>query len=236
MISTFDNFIKGFLAVLVGLVGYYFVATILSSAAEEKQPPVPREQPINLDFGPTTKRADKVYLHKATFEYECVECHAWQERDPSPREFIGEHSKMNLEHGSLKTCFTCHHETEYDQLVDPRDGSPLAYNKHVSLCVRCHGPVYKDWKYGAHGRRGGYWDKSQGEQTRTECIICHDPHQPAFKPIAPLPRPGVARGAVHAPSDEPHTRVGKLLKHKPIPKTVRGPAIVEWEIEDTYDE
>lgn len=233
MLSTFDDFVKALLAVLVGLVGYYLVARVLSSAAEEQHTAIVREKPFDLDFGPDKKRQPAVLLHKAGFAYECIECHSWQERNPDPREFIGEHSLMNLEHGSVKSCFTCHHEAEYDQLVDPQGGGPLAYNQHVKLCARCHGPIFSDWKNGAHGRRAGYWDKSAGPQTKTDCIICHDPHQPAFKPIAPLPPPGVARGKSHLPSGEPKTTVGKLLKYLPPPPPAEREAAEpddEWEV------
>lgn len=232
-LDDYDNFVKGALAVIAGLAAYAIVALTLSSAAEAPNPTVLPEEPVALDFGPHQKVQDEVYLHKAGFRYECIECHSWQKRDPDPREFIGEHSKMNLQHGSIDTCFTCHHETEYSQLVDPVSGGPLEYNRHVELCVRCHGPIFEDWKMGAHGRRAGYWDTEAGPQTRTQCIICHDPHQPAFAPIEPLPPPGVARGRTHNPPEVPHTTIGQLLRYAPPPPPPeREPAQIDdyWKV------
>jgi hypothetical protein len=222
--SSHDGLFKGAMVVGAGLAGYLVLALVMSSAAEPLNVRLPAKEPINLDFGPHERRQDEVLLHKAGFAYECVECHAWQRRDPEPRRFIGEHVAMNLEHGSVVTCFTCHHPTEYSALTMP-SGEVIPFNDHIKLCAGCHGPIYKDWRNGAHGRREGYWDRESGPVSRTDCIICHDPHQPAFKPIAPLAPPGVARGKAFAPPDEASTVLGQVLKYvPPPPPPERAPA------------
>ena len=60
-------------------------------------------------------------------------------------------------------------------------------------CAKCHGPVYRDWENGSHGRINGYWDQSRGTQTRRRCIECHDPHAPRFAPLTPAPGPFTLR-------------------------------------------
>jgi hypothetical protein len=70
----------------------------------------------------------------------------------------------------------------------------------VTLCAKCHGTIYRDWKAGVHGRENGYWNTQLGDKTKLRCIQCHDPHSPKFKdmkPLAPLRYP--SRGA-HPPA------------------------------------
>ena len=37
-----------------------------------------------------------------------------------------------------------------------------------------------------HGKRTGYWN---GKKQYRLCVHCHNPHQPRFKPLVPLPPP-----------------------------------------------
>jgi hypothetical protein len=110
-----------------------------------------------------------------------------------------EHERIKLDHGNNRFCLNCHHPTNRNAFVD-YDGAEIREADVVLLCAKCHGPTYRDWKAGAHGRRNGYWNTSIGPQTRLRCIECHDPHQPAFKQMKPLPPPRYparAPGAQH---------------------------------------
>ena len=69
----------------------------------------------------------------------------------------------------------------------------MGYDQVQDLCASCHGPTYRDWEKGIHGRTNGYWDTSKGEQTRLVCTQCHDPHAPAFGKLVPLPGPNTLR-------------------------------------------
>ena len=40
-----------------------------------------------------------------------------------------------------------------------------------------------------HGRQNGYWNPAMGEKTKLRCIQCHDPHNPRFQPMTPVPPP-----------------------------------------------
>lgn len=220
---------RGVAAVAIGLVGYFALAWLLSSAAQTRplisdHPAVPAAR---VEFGPDRVERERLSLHKASYEYDCNECHWDQPRDPTPREFIGEHGALQFDHGRNNECFNCHHDVLVDKLADGR-GEPVEHDQHGEVCARCHGPQHRDWLAGAHGRRSGYWDKSRGEQRRTDCIICHDPHRPAFAPIQPLPPPGVAIGTPIA-APEPHGVVPQLMRIRPVPEepTLRGPALPE---------
>jgi formate-dependent nitrite reductase cytochrome c552 subunit len=108
---------------------------------------------------------------------------------------MAEHQHIRLEHGDNRFCLNCHNPTNRNAFVD-YDGAEIAEADVALVCAKCHGPTYRDWKAGAHGRRNGFWGTRQGPQTRLQCIQCHDPHRPRFqpmKPLAPLKYP--ARGA-----------------------------------------
>jgi hypothetical protein len=85
-------------------------------------------------------------------------------------------------------CFNCHNPAKLDQLVT-RDGTKLKFEEATQLCASCHGPSYRDWEAGIHGRTTGYWNRQMGPSTRAECTSCHDPHAPAFPQLIPLPGP-----------------------------------------------
>ena len=104
-----------------------------------------------------------------------------------------EHSDIVMKHGSHNRnnlCFNCHDETNLE-VLQTRDGREVKFSESTQLCGSCHGPTYRDWGAGAHGRTSGYWNRDMGSITRKDCVSCHNPHSPKFpgrKP-APLPHP-----------------------------------------------
>ena len=122
--------------------------------------------------------------------------HSRWERD----ELQVEHENIKLNHGNNRYCLNCHHEKNRKAFVD-YDGSEIAEQDVVLLCAKCHGPKYRDWKAGVHGRQNGYWDESKGEQTRLRCIQCHDPHEPVYQSMKPLP-------PLTYPDRAPHSKHG----------------------------
>jgi hypothetical protein len=126
------------------------------------------------------------------YTYRCSECH---KSIPSPMETdrrLTQHQEIKLLHGINTRCFNCHHRTNRDAFVDDY-GNEIPWDNPPLLCAKCHGPVYRDWQHGAHGRTNGYWDTSRGVQTRRRCIECHDPHCPPFAPLTPAPPPNTLR-------------------------------------------
>lgn len=106
-----------------------------------------------------------------------------------------------IRHGSggrNSTCFNCHNPEKLDQLIT-RDGTQLKLEQATLLCASCHGPTYRDWEVGIHGRTTGHWKADAGERTREGCAACHDPHNPTFPLVIPLPGPHAA-AAVSAPA------------------------------------
>ncbi len=162
------------------------------------QPPVGLSADAHLDKTPP-RRTVGLDLVRSGWTYNCMECHKlfpakWHYDRP-----LAEHQNIKLEHGNNRFCLNCHHPDNRNAFVD-YDGSEIAQADVVELCGKCHGPIYRDWQAGVHGRSNGYWRAESGPKTKLRCIQCHDPHRPKFqsmKPLAPLRYP--PRGA-HPPA------------------------------------
>ena len=87
-----------------------------------------------------------------------------------------------------ENCYNCHERNQLDHLHTP-EGQSLRLDQATLLCGGCHGPNYRDWEAGVHGRVSGYWNAKSGPKRREECTSCHDPHAPAFTGIIPQPGP-----------------------------------------------
>lgn len=85
-------------------------------------------------------------------------------------------------------CFNCHDPKNLESLRT-REGRTLKLTESSRLCGSCHGPTYRDWETGIHGRTAGFWDRKSGAITRSDCTSCHNPHSPAFPAVKPGPPP-----------------------------------------------
>lgn len=129
----------------------------------------------------------------------CMDCHRLFRPSEDPPVDLIEHRNITLNHGINDRCRNCHHIYDRNKLV-LHDGTVLGFSESASLCGKCHGPIFRDWQRGAHGRTNGYWDASRGEVRRLKCAECHDPHNPrvpAMTPIPPLPGPHTLRMVAH---------------------------------------
>ena len=139
--------------------------------------------------------------------FPCSECHVDLEADPERRE-LGFHEEIQLDHGpDDRWCFDCHNADDRDHLR-LANGSLVEFEESYRLCGQCHGTILRDWREGIHGRRRGYWN---GAKSYMLCAHCHNPHEPAFKPIKPLPPPvrpafidGRGSGVVAEATEEGH--------------------------------
>jgi len=143
-------------------------------------------------------------------EFDCYGCH---EKDkPPPIRFDkdsniiipDEHKNIVMGHGTHgrnNNCFNCHNEKKLDTL-QTRDGIELKITESPPLCGSCHGPTYRDWEAGAHGRTSGYWNRTMGPINRKACTACHDPHHPKFPPRKPAPGPHPLRPELEEPQHD----------------------------------
>ena len=143
----------------------------------------------------------------AVFTYRCSECHRIIPPRGDTLRSPTQHLEIDLQHGMNTSCGNCHHPTNRDAFVDD-SGHEIPWDQPQLVCAKCHGPVYRDWQHGSHGRTNGYWDVSRGPQTRRKCIECHDPHRPPFPAMHPAPPPNTLRMGpqhddTHAQEDNP---------------------------------
>lgn len=159
-------------------------------------------------FAPTVREqltGDPPTIPVGGFEHACNECHRLF-ASPAEEHFpLMQHTEIKFNHGLNNRCFNCHDRKNRERLA-MRDGTLLTFEQVPSLCSQCHGTVYRDWQAGTHGKTMGSWDASTGMQRRLSCNECHDPHSPAYKPIAPLPGPNTLRMGDQSRHEEPPTR------------------------------
>jgi Cytochrome c7 and related cytochrome c len=159
---------------------------------------IPLVDPAFLDTA-TVRRsyADLIRAKEDLSDFDCYACH---EKNKPPvlrynanQQLIvpQEHSDIVMGHGSHgrnNNCFNCHNEANLTTL-QPRDGRELKLENSTPLCGSCHGPTYRDWEMGIHGRTSGYWARNLGPIDRKNCVNCHNPHAPKFPGRPPAPGP-----------------------------------------------
>jgi len=161
-----------------------------------------------------TSYAELVANKEDLSDFDCYGCH--EKNKPPTLRFDAdhnlivpqEHSDIVMKHGSHNRnnlCFNCHDETNLE-VLQTRDGRQLKFSESTQLCGSCHGPNYRDWEAGAHGRTSGFWNRSMGPITRKDCVSCHNPHAPKFPgrkpappphPLRPLAKPTLATEGEH---------------------------------------
>ena len=150
----------------------------------------------------------------AGYRYRCSDCHKLFVSPAETTRSLTQHRDIVLEHGINARCFNCHHREDRDAFAAD-NGARIPYDQPQLLCAKCHGPVYRDWTHGAHGRTNGYWDSQRGPMQRRRCIECHDPHQPPFPPMHPAPGPNTLRmGDQTWRAPEPEEQKNPLLIYR----------------------
>jgi len=168
-------------------------------------PKIPLVDPVFLETKPwRNSYSDMVGAKEDMSDYDCYACH--EKAKPPPIRFDAnhriiipkEHANIEMSHGSHdrnNLCYNCHHEANLLTL-QVRDGRELKFDNSTPLCGSCHGPTYRDWEAGAHGRTSGHWDAKRGAISRLACVNCHNPHAPHIPTRPPAPGPHSLREAV----------------------------------------
>jgi len=164
--------------------------------------------------------ADLVRSKAELDDFDCYTCHEKGKKpvlkydDKQQLIIPDEHSDVVMGHGTHgrnNNCFNCHDDENLEQL-QPRDGRALKFEQSTMLCGSCHGPTYRDWEAGMHGRTSGYWNRTKegteqgkfdGPFKKQDCVNCHNPHSPKFPGRQPAPPPNYLREKT--PSDSSHT-------------------------------
>jgi hypothetical protein len=118
--------------------------------------------------------------------FPCSQCHKGMPVNRTPRKLdMHQDIATALNHMPEGWCFDCHNPDNRDTLR-LANGKIVKFSESYLLCGQCHGTILREWKAGLHGKRTGMWN---GEKQYLLCVHCHWPHDPAFKPITPLPPP-----------------------------------------------
>ena len=118
--------------------------------------------------------------------FPCSNCHASLPVNRARRALTEMHDDIQLRHDEQhRWCLDCHDATDRDWL-HLASGERVSFEESYRLCGQCHGEKLRDWRAGVHGRRTGSWN---GQKRYLLCAHCHNPHQPRFRPLAPMPAP-----------------------------------------------
>jgi hypothetical protein len=160
--------------------------------------PVPSEL---LTPGPRRHaKADPPTYMNGGFEHRCNSCHRLFRSRPEIAATLVQHKEVVLNHGLNNRCYNCHDRKDREKLVLMR-GVLGGYTDATLLCAKCHGPAYRDWQKGTHGKTLGTWQDTDARR-RLNCTECHDPHSPAYPKITPLPSPHTLRMGEQASEPE----------------------------------
>lgn len=129
----------------------------------------------------------------------CVMCHDLRKPDPTPRTFKvapppdGAPHAARLRHGNGRMwCVDCHHLKDR-QWLRTLDDRKLSFDDAPVQCGQCHSARYRDWVFGAHGKRVEGYATGTDRQLYS-CVHCHDPHVPVLPARKPSPPPPVRAG------------------------------------------
>ncbi len=198
---------------LRGLVALFVVLTVTFVLDLWSRPPslypIPLVDPALIETTSVRRSyADLIAAEEDLSDFDCYACH--DKNEPPPLRFDAdrnliipaEHGNIVMGHGRHNRnnlCFNCHDEANLSML-QTRDGHELNMAESTPLCGSCHGPTYRDWEAGVHGKTTGFWDRSFGPIKRLNCVNCHNPHSPAFPSRSPAPGPH----PLHGPAEPAH--------------------------------
>jgi hypothetical protein len=198
-------YVLGVLALVFFALAAVFVGNLWGHAPARLQ--IALVDPAFLETTPWRQTyVDLVRAKEDLSDFDCYGCH--DRKKPQVLRYDAnniliipdEHKNIVMFHGSHNRnnqCYNCHSETNLETL-HIRDGQELKFSESPQLCGSCHGPTYRDWEAGAHGRTSGYWDRSRGEIQRLLCANCHNPHNPRIPTRVPAPGPHALRTPVVA--------------------------------------
>lgn len=180
------------------LVGFGFLALAVALMKLSPMIDVPIEPPVRVSHDQIVPGAlrenltDPPTVRIGTLVQRCNDCHTLFTNVRDTDRPLTQHTGVVLEHGTNDACLNCHDKGNRETLT-LRGGETVGYDHVERMCAQCHGPIYRDWQSGAHGKTVGYWDADRGDPVKLVCTQCHDPHSPAYAPMVPLPGPRTLR-------------------------------------------
>ncbi len=176
---------------------FIVIYPVISDCQENPQKTSPDDEYYSAFYNnwfettPVRGEVTPLRFKRTGFEYNCNECHQDLKTHQKYFKPEGEHKNIVLDHGLNVNCLNCHHQKDRNFYAAYGDGK-ISQEDSYLLCMKCHGPIYRDWEAGIHGRVNGYWTAELGQQNKLDCTQCHDPHKPGFGSLAPMPPPAVS--------------------------------------------
>jgi hypothetical protein len=157
----------------------------------------------------------------AGFEQRCNSCHQLFQSEWDGSRPLQQHTHVALNHGINNECNNCHDQEDRESLI-LHDGASVPFVETAQLCAQCHGPVFRDWERGTHGKTVGSWDLSSDAARKLSCIECHDPHSPAYDKVHLLPGPNTLRMGDPASRPTHHDNRNPLRRWNHVENTEGG--------------
>jgi len=177
-------------------IGFLITAACIWGLGPSLNIPLIKEPPVSANqIVPGAWRValrDPPMINIGTLNQRCSDCHLLFQSTRDPSRPLVQHTDIVLEHGINDQCLNCHDKADREKLAIG-DEKVTGFDHVELLCAKCHGPIYRDWINGTHGKTVGYWNADWGQPVKLVCTQCHDPHHPAYRPIKPLPGPNTLR-------------------------------------------
>jgi hypothetical protein len=198
---------------IVAAVTFWGLALVFAVLPTKDPIPVPERVMVSAEEIDPSPRfvpmGDDAVTVISVFERKCTDCHDSLVGSSTTRRDVNHyHDTVDMNHGLNGRCVNCHDQEDRNKLV-LRDGETVGFSQSTTLCSNCHGPAYRQWQRGVHGKTLGFWNADLGESRKLKCVECHNPHSPHYNPMAPLPPPNTLRmgvqdpdGGAHATGDE----------------------------------
>jgi len=121
----------------------------------------------------------------------CDDCHEGAEVNPDVLEMMTDLHAMEIRHGNADLLCTNCHMLEKGGSLHTLSGKKVDMDESYRVCAQCHSGEFRDWQFGAHGKRMKRW---RGGREVLNCTGCHDPHnETGIQPRAPAGPPGVRK-------------------------------------------
>lgn len=118
-------------------------------------------------------------------KFPCSDCHKDMEIDYTRRVLVEDHEDLEMDHANQRLwCTDCHDGKGLD-LLESRNGMLIDMDLGYLQCAECHFGEFRDWEFGAHGKRIGLWNGVRVLRTCTECHDAHTPQIPLEEPVGP---------------------------------------------------
>lgn len=210
---------------VLALAGAAFWGLALVFAVIPTRDPIPRTERTMVsaeEIDPSPRfvpMGDDAVALISVFPRKCMDCHGSLVGTNKLRLDTNHyHDTVNMDHGLNGRCVNCH-DTENRNMLVLRDGETIGFSQSTTLCSNCHGPAFRQWQRGVHGKTLGYWSAEWGDPRKLQCVECHNPHSPHYDPMAPLPAPNTLRMGDQNPDGPPHGSGGDV---SPLMRTQSG--------------